>query len=86
MLFTLLAMMLDLDRVQLGYPAMIEIGTNLQLQFDIAIHGLVLAQQFQSTDILGNIQNGWNDFVQSGKAGTFAIGLVIGYVLRGVTR
>ena len=86
MLFTLLAMMLDLDRVQLGYPAMIEIGTNLQLQFDIAIHGLVLAQQFQSTDILANIQNGWQDFLQTGKAGVLVIGLVMGYMIRGVTR
>jgi hypothetical protein len=53
---------------------------------DITTHGLVLAQQFQNVDILGNIQNGWNDFLQSGKAGTFTIGLVLGYVVRGITR
>ncbi len=55
-------------------------------QLDLTTHGLVLAQQFQNVDILGNIQNGWNDFLQSGKAGTFTIGLVLGYVVRGITR
>ena len=55
-------------------------------RLDLITHGLVLAQQFQNVDILGNIQNGWNDFLQSGKAGTFTIGLVLGYVVRGITR
>jgi hypothetical protein len=68
-------------RIELLTPAMIEIGTNL----DITTHGLFLAQ-FQNVDILGNIQAGWTDFLQSGKAGTFTIGLVLGYVVRGITR
>jgi hypothetical protein len=55
-------------------------------QLDLTTHGLVLAQQFEKVDILSNIQNGWNDFLQSGKAGTFTIGLVLGYVVRGITR
>lgn len=55
-------------------------------RLDLTTHGLVLAEQFQNVDILGNIQNGWNDFLQSGKAGTFTIGLVLGYVVRGITR
>ena len=59
-----------------------EIGTTL----DLTTHGLVLAQQFQNVDILGNMQTGWADFLQSGKAGTFTIGLVLGYVVRGITR
>jgi hypothetical protein len=86
MLFTLLTMTIGLDRVQLVYPAMMEIGTNLHLQFDIATHGLVLAQQFQNVDILGNIQHGWTDFLQTGKAGASAVGLVMGYMIRGITR
>ena len=55
-------------------------------RLDLTTYGLVLAQQFQNVDILGNIQNGWNDFLQSGKAGTLTIGLVLGYVVRGLTR
>jgi hypothetical protein len=90
MLFTLLVMNIDVHslaeplfwRIELLTPAMIEIGTSL----NITIHGLVLAQQFQNVDILGNIQTGWADFLQSGKAGTFTIGLVLGYVVRGITR
>lgn len=90
MLSTLLVMNIDLHllaeplfwRIELLTPTMINIGINL----DITTHGLVLAQQFQNVDILGNMQTGWTDFLQSGKAGTFTIGLVLGYVVRGVTR
>jgi hypothetical protein len=89
MLSNLLVMNIDIHslaeplfwRIELLTPAMIEIGTNL----DITTHGLFLAQ-FQNVDILGNIQAGWTDFLQSGKAGTFTIGLVLGYVVRGITR
>ena len=78
MLSTLLAMTIDIHSIG--------IGTNLALGFDSSTHGLILAQQFQNVDILGNIQSGWADFLQSGKAGTFTIGLVLGYVVRGITR
>jgi hypothetical protein len=77
MLSTLLVM-----NIELLTPVMMEISTNL----DLTTHGLVLAQQFQNVDILSNIQTGWTDFLQSGKAGTFTIGLVLGYVVRGITR
>jgi hypothetical protein len=50
-----------------------------------AISGLVIAQ-FQSTDILGNMQNGWTDFLQTGKAGALTVGLVMGYMIRGITK
>ena len=89
MLSTLLVMNIDIHslaeplfwRIELLTPAMMEISTNL----DFTTHGLVLAQ-FQNVDILGNMQAGWADFLQSGKAGTFTIGLVLGYVVRGITR
>jgi hypothetical protein len=82
MLSNLLVMTIDIHSIELLTPAMMEIGTNL----DITTHGLVLAQQFQNVDLLGNMQAGWADFLQSGKAGTFTIGLVLGYVVRGITR
>jgi hypothetical protein len=86
MSLTLLASTIDLDSIQLVPLAMMDLSTNLQIQFDITTHGLVLAQQFQSTDILGNIQSGWTDFLQTGKAGALAVGLVMGYMIRGITR
>ena len=82
MLSTLLVINVDINSIDLFTSTRLEIGTNLNL----TTHGLVLAQQFQNVDILGNMQAGWTDFLQSGKAGTFTIGLVLGYVVRGITR
>ena len=62
------------------------IGPDLEVNFSIVTHGLVLAQQFQNVDIIANIQNGWGDFLQTGKAGALAVGLVMGYMIRGITR
>jgi hypothetical protein len=62
------------------------IASDLAVKFDVTTHGLFLAQQFQNVDIMANIQNGWADFLQTGKAGALAVGLVIGYTLRGITR
>ena len=81
MLSTLLVINIDIHSIELLTSAMMEIGTNV----DITTNGLVLAQ-FQNVDILGNMQAGWADFLQSGKAGTFTIGLVLGYIVRGITR
>jgi hypothetical protein len=84
-------MLLDLtmavDPHLIQFPmAIIGIGTNLQIQFNIDTHGLLLAQQFQNVDLIGNLQTGWTDFLQTGKAGALTIGLVMGYVVRGITR
>jgi hypothetical protein len=83
---TLLATTIDINSIQLVALAMMEISTNLQVQLDITTSGLVLAQQFQNVDILGNIQAGWTDFLHTGKAGALAVGLVAGYLIRGITR
>ena len=85
MLSNILAMTIDSSSIELLLPLM-TIGTNLHVQFDLISHGLVLAEQFQNVDLMGNMQTGWTDFLQSGKAGTLAIGLVIGYMIRGITR
>lgn len=85
MLLTIL-ISIDPTPIQLVSPLLMEISTYFQSQFAPVTQGLVLAQQFQNTDILGNIQSGWTDFLQTGKAGTLAIGLVLGYMIRGITR
>lgn len=81
MLSTILVMTLDSSSIDLFV-----IGNNSQAQFDLITPGLILAQQFQNTDLMGNMQTGWTDFLQSGKAGVLAIGLVVGYMVRGITR
>jgi hypothetical protein len=75
----------NIDLIQFSPAAVIEISNNLHWQIDVANHGLVLAEQFQSTDLLGNIQTGWEDFLKTGKAGVLAVGLVMGYALRSMT-
>jgi hypothetical protein len=62
------------------------IATDLAVKFDLATHGVLLAQQFQNIDLMANLQNGWSDFLQTGKAGALAVGLVMGYTIRGITR
>ena len=44
----------------------------------------VLAQQFDQ-DIVGDLGNALNTFVQSGQIWALIIGFVLGYLLRGVT-
>lgn len=86
MLLTILVLSIDTTPMQSVSPVLMEINTYFHVQFAPVTQGLVLAQQFQNTDILGNIQSGWTDFLQTGKAGTLAIGLVLGYMIRGITR
>lgn len=44
----------------------------------------VVAQQFDQ-DILGDLANAWNNFVQSGQIWALIIGIIIGYLIRGLT-
>ncbi|MEQ9481271.1 hypothetical protein [Coleofasciculus sp. F4-SAH-05] len=47
--------------------------------------GLVLAQQVEDPDVLGQIQQAFNNFIESGQVWAFLIGLVIGYIFRGMS-
>ncbi|MEN9207931.1 MAG: hypothetical protein Q6L50_10075 [Gloeomargarita sp. GMQP_bins_120] len=42
---------------------------------------LVLAQQ-SSPDILADLNNAWNNFIESGQWVALLVGLVLGYLLR----
>ncbi|MEL6400885.1 MAG: hypothetical protein AAFO87_17585 [Cyanobacteria bacterium J06607_6] len=44
----------------------------------------VLAQQFDQ-DVVGDLGNALNTFVQSGQIWALLVGFVLGYLLRGVT-
>jgi hypothetical protein len=86
---TIFSMMIGADGlsvVALAKPIGTIIATDLAVKFDMTTQGLFLAQQFQNTDLMANLQNGWADFLQTGKAGALAVGLVIGYTVRGITR
>ncbi|MGK7910577.1 MAG: hypothetical protein AB4050_03705 [Synechococcus sp.] len=45
----------------------------------------IVAQGFEQ-DVLGDIQNGFTNFVETGQVWALLIGLVLGYVIRGLTR
>lgn len=45
---------------------------------------MVLAQQFDQ-DILGDMGRLWNTFIESGQVWALIIGIVIGYMVRGLT-
>lgn len=44
----------------------------------------VIAQQFE-TDVFADFRTFFNNFIQSGQIWAFIIGIVIGYLLRGLT-
>jgi hypothetical protein len=83
---TIFTIMDGVSAVALAKPIGTIIATDLAVKFDLAMQGLFLAQQFQSVDLMANLQNGWTDFLQTGKAGALAVGLVMGYTIRGITR
>jgi len=47
--------------------------------------GLVLAQQVEDPDVLGQMQQAFNNFIESGQVWAFLIGLIIGYIFRGMS-
>jgi hypothetical protein len=85
MLSNIFTMPIEIASLQLVAPMAVDFVAHPHLNLDLFSHGLVIAEQFQNVDILGNIQSGWNDFLHTGKAGAMAIGLVIGYMVRGIT-
>ncbi|HBB31649.1 MAG TPA: hypothetical protein DDZ80_19165 [Cyanobacteria bacterium UBA8803] len=46
---------------------------------------LVLAQQVNDPDVLGRMQRAFKNFIDSGQVWALLIGLVAGYVFRGMT-
>ena len=56
---------------------------------DIILNTLATAASNSSdidTDILAKIQVAFKNFLESGQAGALTIGLVAGYVVRGITK
>lgn len=75
----IMIMPVDLDRADY-FPGPLAAG-QLAVQETPA---LVLAQ-FDDVDILRDMVNLWNTFIESGQVWALIIGLVVGYFLRGLT-
>jgi hypothetical protein len=74
------------DAIQLLPNLPWELGQNVELNSTLSTQGLVLMAEIPNVDILSNMQTGWTDFIQSGRAGASVIGLVAGYMIRGITK
>ena len=79
-------MTIGTDVIQLLPALILELGHNVELNSTLSTHGLVIMAEIPNVDILSNMQTGWNDFLQSGKAGVAVVGLVMGYMIRGITK
>lgn len=55
------------------------------LNHHLSIDWHVLAQTVNDPDVLGRIQSAWNNFIKTGQVWALLIGLVVGYVFRGMT-
>lgn len=55
------------------------------LHIDISLDHVVLATQFKQTDLVGDLQRAFDNFVKTGQAWAFLIGLVLGYMLKTFT-
>ncbi|AHJ27301.1 hypothetical protein PN465_09360 [Nodularia spumigena CS-584] len=60
-------------------------GVISQLVWQLPVSLTMLAQNINDPDVLGQMQQAWNNFVTTGQIWALLIGLIVGYVLRGLT-
>ncbi|MDB9374019.1 hypothetical protein [Nodularia sphaerocarpa] len=60
-------------------------GVISHLVWQLPVSLTMLAQNINDPDVLGQMQQAWNNFVVTGQVWALLIGMVIGYVLRGLT-
>ncbi|WP_414549794.1 hypothetical protein [Anabaena sp. CCY 0017] len=60
-------------------------GVISQLVWQLPVNLTMLAQSINDPDVVGQMQQAWNNFVLTGQVWALLIGLVIGYILRGLT-
>lgn len=51
----------------------------------IMSHTTILAQQIEDPDIIGQMQDAWFNFIDSGQAWALGIGVFFGYTFKGFT-
>lgn len=57
----------------------------VQLSHWHSVHWPVLAQNVTDPDVLGQIQRWFNNLIKSGQLWALLIGLILGYIIRGIT-
>jgi len=51
----------------------------------IPVDWWILAQSVEDPDVLGQMQDAWNNFVSSGQIWALLLGIIVGYMFRGFT-
>ena len=57
----------------------------LQIDHHLLPISSLLAQTFEDPDILGQIQDAWYNFIDSGQVWALGIGAFFGYIFKGFT-
>lgn len=73
-----------IQEITAWFPSMHGHKAGLQL-LRLQINWVVLAQQISDSDLLGDLQRVFNNFIGSGQGWALLIGLIIGYMIRGFT-
>ena len=56
-----------------------------QLVWHLPVYSTMIAQNVKDPNIIGQMQTGFNHFIQTGQVWALLIGLVIGYIIRNLT-
>lgn len=68
-----------------AYPSIIHSYDGSEIFWNFQNDWTLLAQQVTDPDLLGNFQQAFNNFIQTGQAWALLIGLILGYMIRGFT-
>jgi len=72
---------LQLSKDEIMYNS-VSFNPNSSLSFSQYKHTVVIAQTVEDPDVLGQIRDGWNNFIESGQVWALLIGLFLGYLFR----
>ena len=66
------------------------LGQYLQITLDFYHHSVlplatILAQVIEDPDIIGQMQDAWNNFIETGQVWALLIGVFFGYLFKGLT-
>ena len=77
---------LEVQSTSAQFGDMLNIYQNLEvLKMELPRLGTFLAQRIEDPDILGQMQDAWNNFIESGQVWALLIGLFVGYMFRSMT-
>jgi hypothetical protein len=74
-----------LQAVTVGLDSICHLSDVGTLNHYLSNDWLVLAQSVQDPEVLTRIQSAWNNFISTGQVWALLIGLIIGYLFRGIT-